>query len=657
MFLQYYGLREQPFGVTPDPRFLYFSATHREALASLFYGIESGCGFLSLIAPPGMGKTTLLFHLLDKLRGSAQTVFLFQTQCGSREFFRYLLTDLGVDATEQNMARMHESLNAVLLRNAHIGRRVVVVIDEAQNLDDSVLETVRLLSDFETPDAKLMQIILSGQPQLADKLSNPALTQLRQRISIVSRLHPFTRVETMVHIEFRLCTAGYSGPPLFTYEATELIAAHSGGIPRIINNICFNAMTLGFAKRQKQIDATIVSEVLADLDLEGLGSHPLAPGLVSGNSLTTFDGITPTDEQSYQEFHTAVRSAWGKDTETKSGDETAGSDVLGIRLGKANQSPKSIFQTPAGVQALSGSPFTLDGQPARPFADPIAAESSPIQSGKRSDEAPLRVNRGGESRNSFAAVATASARAHASSSSEEGNPIEEGGQIAVEVSSDHSRNGHKKATPSAGRNSRQKTTELHLSSPIEEEQPVSNGQSIWGRAFSRLWQNSKKNSAEAKEKKRASGGSSIIVAALVLGAGGYLMWNRSNEALKPTVDNVPAISTSDVTNLPASSPERELAKSSENQTKQNSVLSNTSRGDVPSIITLESGQTLSEVSVRYLGRFNNELTQQIQNLNPEIKNPNVVFAGAQVRLPTQPGAIDRTVPNVESDQSPEEHSR
>src|SRR5579864_4867584 len=186
-----------------------------------------------------MGKTTLLFHLLEKLRGSAQTVFLFQTQCGSREFFRYLLTDLGADASEQNIARMHEALNAVLLRNARLGRRFVLVIDEAQNLNESVLETVRLLSDFETPRAKLLQIVLSGQLQLADKLSLPSLAQLRQRISIASRLQPYSRVETMTHVEFRLCAAGYSGPPLFRYDALELIAAKSGGIPRNINNICF----------------------------------------------------------------------------------------------------------------------------------------------------------------------------------------------------------------------------------------------------------------------------------------------------------------------------------------------------------------------------------------------------------------------------------
>ena len=276
MFLEYYGLREQPFGVTPDPRFLYFGATHREALASLFYGIESGCGFLALIAPPGMGKTTLLFHLLEKLRGSAQTVFLFQTQCGSREMFRHVLNDLGIDSGEQDLAAMHESLNSVLLTNARKGRRVVLVIDEAQNLRDSVLETVRLLSDFETPQSKLLQIVLSGQPQLADKLSQPGLTQLRQRISVIGRLNPFTRVETMVYLEYRLCKAGYSGPALFSYDAIDMIAANSKGIPRTINNLCFNALTLGFAKRQKQIDAATVCEVMADLDLEGLSTHRAA---------------------------------------------------------------------------------------------------------------------------------------------------------------------------------------------------------------------------------------------------------------------------------------------------------------------------------------------------------------------------------------------
>jgi general secretion pathway protein A len=314
MFLEYYGVREQPFGVTPDPRFLYFGEGHREALASLFYGIESGCGFLGLIASPGLGKTTLLFHLLEKLRNSAQTVFLFQTQCGSREMFRHLLNDLGIDSAELDLAGMHEALNSVLLNNARKGRRVVVVIDEAQNLKNSVLETVRLLSDFETPQSKLLQIVLSGQPQLADNLSDPGMTQLRQRISVIARLHPFARVETLVYMEYRLSKAGYSGPPLFTYGAADLIATKSRGNPRTINNLCFNAMTLGFAKRQKQIDAATVSEVLADLDLDGISTHHSAAPEVVEDSLFSFDGISPSNDLTYQDFHDAVRAAWGDGT-------------------------------------------------------------------------------------------------------------------------------------------------------------------------------------------------------------------------------------------------------------------------------------------------------------------------------------------------------
>jgi general secretion pathway protein A len=333
MFLDYYGLQEQPFGVTPDPRYLYFSAMHREALASLFYGIETGCGFMTLVAPPGMGKTTLLLHLLERLRRSTRTVFLFQTQCDSREFFRYLLTDLGVDANHQDMAQMHEALNSVLLSNARMGRRFVLIIDEAQNLKKTVLETVRLLSDFETPAAKLMQIVLSGQPQLADRLSHPDLMQFRQRISIVSRLSPLTRVEMMNYIHHRLNVASYAGPPLFNYDAIDQILAHSDGVPRNINNICFNALTLGYAKRQKLIDGSIVSEVLADLDMHSLMSLSEASAVATQDSSSSVDGLEPTDEASYQQFHSAARAAWVKGVEDGVTQEPAMGDPVPILPG------------------------------------------------------------------------------------------------------------------------------------------------------------------------------------------------------------------------------------------------------------------------------------------------------------------------------------
>lgn len=274
MFQEFYGLREQPFGVTPDPRFLYLSPAHREALASLYYGIEENRGFLALIARPGMGKTTLLFQVLERFRTTARTAFLFQTQCTSREALRFLLTEVDCETHDhQDLVSMHEQFNRCLLREARAGRRVIIVIDEAQNLEPSVLETVRLLSDFETPKAKLLQIILAGQPELADKLARPSLSQLRQRISLLSRLDPLSFAEMERYIEHRLHVAGYTGEGIFTPDARKVIYELSEGIPRSINNYCFNGLSLGCALRQPTIDADIMQEVMNDFDLTSLGSE------------------------------------------------------------------------------------------------------------------------------------------------------------------------------------------------------------------------------------------------------------------------------------------------------------------------------------------------------------------------------------------------
>jgi general secretion pathway protein A len=268
MVLDYYKLREHPFGVTPDSRFLFMSATHREALASLLYGVQAGCGFLALIAKPGLGKTTLLYHTLNQLRERALTVFLFQTVCTPLDLLRTLLMELGVQDTQGNLVQMQLRVREVLLEQARLGKRVVVVIDEAQNLDDSVLELVRMLSNFETSREKLIQIILSGQPSLAEKIGSPGLEQLRQRVSIFACLKPFSREETQLYIEHRLRFAGLVGDaPLFTKEALTLIADHSEGIPRNINNLCFNSLSLGCALRRKPVEGSIVREVIADLDL------------------------------------------------------------------------------------------------------------------------------------------------------------------------------------------------------------------------------------------------------------------------------------------------------------------------------------------------------------------------------------------------------
>ena len=267
MFLEFYGLKEQPFGVTPDPRFICPSQTHSKAFNSLCHGLEAGCGFLALIAKPGMGKTTLVFQLLKQLERTSRTAFLFQTECDSRELFQYILHDLDIDAQGMSLVAMHNKLNEVLFDTMFSGKRFVLVVDEAQNLDDSVLETVRMLSNFETPKTKLMQIVLTGQTQLADKLSSPSLAQLRQRISMLCRLEPLAREEIIRYIEHRLQVAGHVGAPLFTGEALEKIAAHSEGIPRNINNLCFNSLLLGYAAGSKQVESATVAQVLDDLEM------------------------------------------------------------------------------------------------------------------------------------------------------------------------------------------------------------------------------------------------------------------------------------------------------------------------------------------------------------------------------------------------------
>ena len=273
MFLQFYNLREQPFGMTPDPRLLWSSTSHREAFASLVYGIETGRGFVALIAKPGMGKTTLLFRLLERLQGSARTAFLFQSQGNAREFFSNLAADLGLDPPEQDLGKMQRQLNEVLVRESQAGRRFVLIIDEAQNLEDSVLESVRMLSNFETEREKLIQIVLSGQPQLADKLMRPELSQLRQRVSVIAHLDALDGEEVAYYIHHRLAAAGYPGGELFTPEAMAMVADHSEGIPRNINNICFHALSVGFAAGKRKIDGLVMQEVLSDLNLGKLRSR------------------------------------------------------------------------------------------------------------------------------------------------------------------------------------------------------------------------------------------------------------------------------------------------------------------------------------------------------------------------------------------------
>ena len=276
--LSFYGMPQQPFDVTPDPAYLYLTPSHSEALTSLKEGIEHFRGFMVLVAEPGMGKTTLLNKLMEQLTDSARVVFLFQTQCSSRELLCFILNELEVDHTGMDVVAMHRALNQALLEEMLRGRRFVLVVDEAQNLQEPVLETIRLLSDFETTHSKLIQIVLAGQPQLADSLMKPSLVQLRQRIAVLSSLKALTPTETAAYIEHRLRAAGWRDKMIFSSEALDQIAESSGGVPRRINNLCFNALLEGFHRGVQVVEQDLVKEVADKLNVDALVRRPeLAP--------------------------------------------------------------------------------------------------------------------------------------------------------------------------------------------------------------------------------------------------------------------------------------------------------------------------------------------------------------------------------------------
>lgn len=276
--LKHFGFQEDPFRVTPDPRYMYPSRTHLEALASLENGFYNNRGFIAMIAPPGMGKTTLLYRFLEDTRETARSVFLFDIDpdCKPRDFVGYILREFGVTPA-QTSSEMHNQLGEALINETNAGRKCVVVIDEAQNLSNAVLERVRLITNFETTEGKLLQIILSGQPQLTDKLLQDSLIQLRQRVSTFCHLDLLTATETFEYIDFRLKQAGYSGDPLFTEDALKLIAKNSKGTPRSINNLCYNSLALCCAMQSNQVDSDMVAKVVASMRLDPRSSEADAP--------------------------------------------------------------------------------------------------------------------------------------------------------------------------------------------------------------------------------------------------------------------------------------------------------------------------------------------------------------------------------------------
>ncbi len=266
MYLTFYGLAEKPFNPTPDPRFLYMSPGHREALAQLQYGVQERKGFIVLTGEVGTGKTTLLHALRQRLNGQTTVAFGFNSSLPFDGILEYALNDLGVPNAGDSRAQQLIALNNFLIERERVGQNTVLILDEAQNLDAATLEQVRLLSNFETPTSKLLQILLVGQPELKAKLALPQLRSLKQRVGLRCRLSPLTGAEAHTYIQTRLRIAGARDLGMFTDTAVERIVEYAGGIPRLINIVSDHCLLFGYADQKRRIDRQTVGQAIDYLE-------------------------------------------------------------------------------------------------------------------------------------------------------------------------------------------------------------------------------------------------------------------------------------------------------------------------------------------------------------------------------------------------------
>jgi len=276
MYKSFYGLKENPFNVNPDPRFLFLTKQIEEALTGLMYGIQTRKGFITLTGEVGTGKTTLINRLLDWLHHRrARTAFLFNSRMNSSQLFDFILAEFDIPCESKSKSQQLLKLNHWLLERYRDGETVVLIIDEAQNLTYPVLEEIRLLTNLETSTEKLLQIVLSGQPELEEKLKLPQLRQLRQRIMLRCRTTPLSEEQTRDYIAERLRIAGASGDPIFSIKTIETIHVYSLGIPRVINLLCEHSLVNGFVEQQRPIQPKIVEEVAHEFQLDEV--EPVAP--------------------------------------------------------------------------------------------------------------------------------------------------------------------------------------------------------------------------------------------------------------------------------------------------------------------------------------------------------------------------------------------
>ncbi len=266
MYLEYYGLTEPPFNITPNPRFLFYSAKHREAFNHLLYGIRERKGFVQLTGEVGAGKTTLCRALLDQLGTNFSTALILNPVLDADQLIKSIAMEFGLSVKGFDRLETVAEINAFLLDQMAQGRESVLIIDEAQDLTDDLLEQVRLLSNLETDDRKLLQIVLMGQPELRDRLNKHGLRQLRQRITVRYHLRPLKSAEIGLYVQHRLRVSGGKGAPYFTGPALWRIHRYSKGVPRLINALCDKCLLAGFVHARDHINFSMVGRAIRELE-------------------------------------------------------------------------------------------------------------------------------------------------------------------------------------------------------------------------------------------------------------------------------------------------------------------------------------------------------------------------------------------------------
>jgi general secretion pathway protein A len=288
MYQKFFGLRESPFNVNPDPRYLFLTKQIQEALAGLTYGIQNRKGFILLTGEVGTGKTTLLNRLLDWLHGQrVKTAFVFNSQLNTSQLFDFIMADFGIPTDTRQKSQVLLKLNGWLLDRYRAGETAVLIIDEAQNLSLQVLEEIRLLTNLETSTEKLLQIVLTGQPELEEKLKLPQLRQLRQRITLRTRTSALTLEETFGYIAERLRIAGANGEPIFSKEAIQTVHVYSRGIPRVVNLLCEHALINAYVDHLRPVPAHLVEEVAREFQLDEI--EPIAPSNIPNGANQSTD--------------------------------------------------------------------------------------------------------------------------------------------------------------------------------------------------------------------------------------------------------------------------------------------------------------------------------------------------------------------------------